>query len=104
MDGRDIGSYVLPNADVKIFLVASVEERAKRRHEENLMNGFQSNLDELKEEIRQRDKIDSEREMSPLVKAEDAILVDTTNMDIDEVTNNILSIINEKIKAIEGEQ
>ena len=104
MDGRDIGSHVLPNADVKLFLVASVEERAKRRHEENLANGFESNLDQLKEEIRKRDQIDSEREVSPLVKAEDAIEVDTTNMNIDEVTNYILSIISNKMKVNEGEQ
>ena len=104
MDGRDIGSHVLPNADLKLFLVASVEERAKRRHEENLANGFESNLDQLKEEIRKRDQIDSEREVSPLVKAEDAIEVDTTNMNIDEVTNYILSIISNKMKVNEGEQ
>mgnify|MGYP001942677888 FL=1 len=101
MDGRDIGTFVLPDADVKIFLVASVEERAMRRHKENLLNGFESDLEQLKEEIRERDRIDSEREMAPLVKAEDAIEVDTTNMTIDEVVEYILSIVKEKLK-VEG--
>ncbi|MGM8213987.1 (d)CMP kinase [Bacillaceae bacterium W0354] len=103
MDGRDIGSFVLPDAEVKIFLIASVEERAIRRHKENISNGFDSNLEQLKEEIRLRDKIDSEREMAPLIKADDAIEVDTTNMDIDEVTNYILTIIQKKLN-FEGEQ
>lgn len=101
MDGRDIGTFVLPDAEVKIFLVASVEERAMRRHKENLLNGFESDLEQLKEEIRERDRIDSEREMAPLVKAEDAIEVDTTNMTIDEVVEYILSIVKEKLK-VEG--
>lgn len=101
MDGRDIGTFVLPDAEVKIFLVASVQERAMRRHKENLLNGFESDLEQLKEEIRERDRIDSEREMAPLVKAEDAIEVDTTNMTIDEVVEYILSIVKEKLK-VEG--
>ena len=66
MDGRDIGTHVLPGAEVKIFMLASVEERAERRHLENLNKGFDSNLERLKEEIAQRDKLDSEREVSPL--------------------------------------
>lgn len=66
MDGRDIGTHVLPDAEVKIFMLASVEERAERRHLENLNKGFDSNLEQLKEEIAQRDKLDSEREVSPL--------------------------------------
>ena len=66
MDGRDIGTHVLPDAEVKIFMLASVEERAERRHLENLNKGFDSNLERLKEEIAQRDKLDSEREVSPL--------------------------------------
>ncbi len=68
MDGRDIGTHVLPDAEVKIFMLASVEERAERRHLENLNKGFDSNLEQLKEEIAQRDKLDSEREVSPLKK------------------------------------
>ena len=66
MDGRDIGTHVLPDAEVKIFMLASVEERAERRHLENMNKGFDSNLEQLKEEIAQRDKLDSEREVSPL--------------------------------------
>lgn len=68
MDGRDIGTHVMPDAEVKIFMLASVEERAERRHLENINKGFDSNLEQLKEEIAQRDKLDSEREVSPLKK------------------------------------
>ena len=73
MDGRDIGTHVLPQAEVKVFLVASVEERAVRRHTENLEKGYSSDLQQLKEEIEKRDKLDSEREVAPLKKASDAI-------------------------------
>jgi len=97
MDGRDIGTHVLPAAEVKIFLKASVEERAKRRHEENLLRGFESDLEKLKEEIARRDKLDSEREVSPLKKAEDAVEIDTTSLSIDEVVNRIMEIVNERI-------
>ncbi|GAA0599754.1 (d)CMP kinase [Virgibacillus siamensis] len=90
MDGRDIGTHVLPNAEVKIFLIATVEERARRRHEENLKKGFSSDLDTLKKEIEQRDLIDSKREASPLLKADDAIEIDTTSITIDEVAERIL--------------
>ncbi|WP_163970199.1 (d)CMP kinase [Oceanobacillus halotolerans] len=98
MDGRDIGTHVIPDAEVKIFLVASVEERAKRRHEENIQKGFPSNLDKLKEEIRQRDLIDSNREVAPLIKAEDAIEIDTTALSINEVAERILAIALRNIK------
>jgi CMP/dCMP kinase len=97
MDGRDIGTHVLPNAEVKIFLKASVEERAKRRHAENLARGFESDLEKLKEEIAYRDKLDSEREIAPLKKAEDAIEIDTTSLSIDDVVNRIMEIVNERI-------
>lgn len=90
MDGRDIGTHVLPNAEVKIFLVASVEERAKRRHEENISKGLLSDLEQLKKEIQQRDEIDSNRETAPLIKAKDAIEVNTTTLSIDEVVARIL--------------
>lgn len=96
MDGRDIGTVVLPNADIKIFLIASVDERAKRRHLENLEKGIESNLKKLKEEIRRRDKFDSNREFSPLKQADDAILLDTTSLSIEEVINKCKSIINDK--------
>ncbi|MHA6251085.1 (d)CMP kinase [Oceanobacillus sp. CAU 1775] len=94
MDGRDIGTHVLPNAKLKFFLVASVDERAKRRHEENLANGMDSNLEELKVEIQQRDEIDSNRKTAPLVKAEDAIEINTTSLSIDGVVNRILEEVN----------
>ncbi|GEN45170.1 (d)CMP kinase [Alkalibacillus haloalkaliphilus] len=93
VDGRDIGTYVLPNAEVKIFLVASVEERAIRRHKENVDRGISSDLEQLKEEIERRDQIDSQREMAPLTKADDAIEIDTTSKSIEEVKESILTII-----------
>lgn len=89
MDGRDIGTHVLPDAEVKIFMLASVEERAERRHLENLNKGFDSNLEQLKEEIAQRDKLDSEREVSPLKKADDALELDTTSLSIEEVVQKL---------------
>ncbi|UJL48108.1 (d)CMP kinase [Virgibacillus sp. NKC19-16] len=91
MDGRDIGTHVLPNAEVKIFLVATVEERAKRRYEENLKKGFQSNIEALKREIEQRDLIDSKREAAPLIKADDAFEIDTTSLSINDVAQRILA-------------
>ena len=90
MDGRDIATNVLPNADVKIFLTASIEERAMRRYKEIKQKGFDVDLEKLKAEIAARDKADSEREISPLVQAEDAELLDTSNMSIDEVVEAIL--------------
>ena len=93
MDGRDIGTHVIPDAEVKIFLVASVEERAIRRNKENMQKGNPSRLEQLKEEISKRDKLDSEREVSPLIKASDAIEIDTTAMSIDGVSNEILVIV-----------
>ncbi|WP_449536770.1 (d)CMP kinase [Ferdinandcohnia sp. Marseille-Q9671] len=97
MDGRDIGTHVLPQAEVKIFLLASVEERAQRRHEENLSKGFQSDLEKLKDEIAARDKLDSEREVAPLRKAEDAIEIDTTSLSIEEVVGKIMDVVKERI-------
>ena len=92
MDGRDIGTNVLPNADVKIFLTASVEERARRRYDEMKEKGYAVNFDELKREIALRDKQDSEREISPLRQAEDAVLLDTTSLSIDEVVTHVLKL------------
>ena len=97
MDGRDIGYVVLPNADVKIFLTASVEERAKRRFKENLAAGREEKFEDILENIRSRDFKDSNREINPLRQAEDAILLDTTNMTIDEVVLEIVRIINERL-------
>lgn len=92
MDGRDIASHVLPNADVKIFLTASIDERAKRRYKEMKEKGFDVELDKLKADIRTRDKADSEREISPLVRGDDAVLLDTTGMSIDEVVAEIIKL------------
>ncbi|MEE6451845.1 cytidylate kinase [Bacillus sp. AFS001701] len=100
MDGRDIGTHVLVGAEVKIFMIASVDERAQRRHIENVKNGFESDLEQLKIEIATRDRIDSEREVSPLKKADDAISLDTTSKNIDDVVNEILTIVEGKIKNI----
>lgn len=90
MDGRDIATNVLPNADIKIFLTASIEERADRRYKEMKAKGYDVDLKKLQEEIAARDKADSEREISPLVQAEDAELLDTSDMTIEEVVKAIL--------------
>jgi CMP/dCMP kinase len=97
MDGRDIGTHVLPKAEVKIFLLASVEERALRRHAENTQKGFQSDLEQLKAEISARDKIDSEREVAPLKKADDAVVIDTTSLSIADVVEKIMELALERI-------
>ena len=93
LDGRDIGYKVLPNANLKVFLTASIECRAERRYRE-LPN---SNLEEIKEQIKIRDHNDSTRKESPLKMADDAILVDTTDMTIEEVSNKIISLIKERM-------
>ena len=93
MDGRDIGTVVLPQADIKIFLVASVEERAKRRFIENQEKGIEMSYEELVEDIRRRDYIDSTRKESPLRKAEDAIEIDTTTMSIEDVVKTVTALI-----------
>lgn len=97
MDGRDIASNVLPNADVKIFLTADPVVRAKRRHLELKMKGADVGFDDVLAEITNRDKIDSTRAESPLIKTVDAIEVDTTNLNLDEVTAEILKIIESNI-------
>lgn len=97
MDGRDIGTIVLPDANYKFYITASVDERAKRRYKELIEKGEKNiTLDKIKEEIIKRDKIDSTREFAPLVQSNDAIEIDTTNMDIDETVQFILSIINKE--------
>ncbi|MFC4737980.1 (d)CMP kinase [Bacillus daqingensis] len=97
MDGRDIGTAVLPDASYKFFLNATVEERAKRRHAEQLSKGMDSDLTKLRYEIAERDRIDSERETAPLKKADDAIEVDTTAMTIDQVVAFLL----DRVKGVE---
>lgn len=98
MDGRDIGTFVLPHAEVKVFLLASVEERAQRRYQENINKGYPADLDKLKEEIALRDKIDSEREVAPLQKAEDAVEIDTTSLTIDDVVDKIVTLALERME------
>ncbi len=93
MDGRDIGTFVLPHATHKFFLTASIEERAKRRFEEQCKKGFTTSLGDVKTEITNRDRMDTERELSPLTQAKDAILIDTTGLGIEEVVGKILSFI-----------
>lgn len=92
MDGRDIGTCVLPDAQVKIYLTASVEERARRRFLELEKKGQEADLEEIKEDIRQRDYRDMHRENSPLVQAEDALYLDTSEMTISQVVEEILAI------------
>ncbi|MDO4638475.1 MAG: (d)CMP kinase [Leptotrichia hongkongensis] len=98
LDGRDIGTVVFPNADVKIFLIADAKERANRRYKELVSKGENVKIEEIYENILKRDKIDSTRKESPLKKANDAIEVDTTSKDIEEVKNEILYIIKQKNK------
>ena len=93
MDGRDICSTVLPNATIKIFLTASVDTRAKRRYDELLQKGEQCNLEQIKLDIIARDKNDSEREISPLRKTDDSLLIDTSDMTFDEVVDKIKNLI-----------
>ncbi|MBQ3444177.1 MAG: (d)CMP kinase [Selenomonadaceae bacterium] len=92
MDGRDIGTQVLPNADLKIFLTATVEERARRRFVELKEKGFAANFDQIKKEITLRDKQDSEREIAPLAQAQDAVLLDSTSLTIEQVVAEILRL------------
>ncbi len=96
MDGRDIGSYVLPDAKVKIFQIASPEIRAQRRFEENKEKGIEVSYDDVLAEVKKRDYIDSHRDFDPLVAAPDSINLDTSNMNIDEVVAKILEIVKEK--------
>lgn len=92
LDGRDIGTVVFPNADIKIFLTATIEERAKRRAIEDNSVSYEKILYDMKK----RDEQDSTRENSPLKIADDAIVIDTTNMDIDAVTNKIIELVENK--------
>ena len=94
MDGRDIGTVVLPNADVKVFLTASVECRAKRRYDELVAKGQEADFNQIAKDIEERDYRDSHREISPLKQADDATLVDSSNMTIDEVVDTIINLCN----------
>lgn len=97
MDGRDIGTHVLPNAEVKVFLTASLEERARRRYEELTGKGVQVEFEEIQASIAKRDELDSSREVAPLRKAEDAVPVDTTNLSIEKVAEKIVEICRKRI-------
>lgn len=98
MDGRDIGTCVLPNATVKVYLTASVDARAKRRYDELVEKGEKQDIDVIKADIEKRDYNDMHRDISPLRQAEDAVLVDSSDMDIDEVTAAIMNIFKRAVK------
>ena len=93
MDGRDIGTVVLPNADVKVYLTASVEVRAQRRYKELIEKGLSADLEQIKKDIEERDYRDMNRDIAPLRQAEDAVLVDSSYMTIDESVQAILDLI-----------
>lgn len=101
MDGRDIGTAVLPLAEVKFFLVASVEERAMRRYKENLSKNIKTEFETLKQEIERRDYLDTTRKVSPLTQAKDAKLIDTTGLNIQEVVAEMLKYI-QNLSVLKG--
>lgn len=96
MEGRDIGTYVFPNANVKIYLDATAEERARRRYRQNQEAGIEMSYEEILENIKIRDKNDMEKKIGALKQAKDAIYIDSSNMTIEEVVNEIVNIINKK--------
>lgn len=100
MDGRDIGTYVLPNADVKIFQTASVETRAIRRYEENMQKGIPTSLEDVKADLRKRDYIDSHRDFAPLKPAVDSILIDTSFFSIDQAVDAVLRAVKKKLGGL----
>ncbi len=99
MDGRDIGTVVLPNAQVKIFLTATPEERARRRHKEYIAKGENAVYEEILADVIKRDYQDTHRETSPLKAADDAVIVDSTDMSFDEVVTKITELINSKVSC-----
>lgn len=96
MDGRDIGTYVLPNADIKIFQVASVGTRTLRRYKENISKGIQCELEDIEIGLKKRDHIDSTRTFAPLKPADDSIVLDTSNLSIEEAVDAVIEIIKKK--------
>lgn len=98
MDGRDIGTFVLPNADVKVYLTASVDERAKRRYLELVDKGQDADIEKIKEDIRTRDYQDMNREFAPLKQAEDAVVIDSSSLTISEVMDRIVDAFQESLK------
>lgn len=101
MDGRDIGTVVFPQAELKIFLIASIEARASRRLKELQLKGFQSDVNEIARQIEARDEYDSSRENSPLRKADDAIEIDTSELTIEEQSTQIIDLAINLIKEME---
>lgn len=97
MDGRDIGTVVLPDADLKIFLTASVEERARRRHKELLEKGQEIDFETVKQEIADRDYADSHRAVAPLKQAEDAVVVDTSALNLDQSLEALYTLVKERL-------
>jgi cytidylate kinase len=100
MEGRDIGTVVFPNAELKIFLEASPEVRAERRWKEHQEKGENFSIEEVLEEVRQRDRRDRERKVSPLVRASDAVLVDNTAMDVEETARLVAMLTREREKEL----
>lgn len=98
MDGRDIGTYVLPNANLKIYLTASSKERAKRRYLELINKGISADIENIEKDIIDRDNRDMNREFAPLKQAEDAIVIDSSNMTIDEVADSIIKYYEKSVK------
>ncbi len=96
MDGRDVGTYILPNADLKIYLTASSKERAIRRYQELLGKGVECDLNQIEEDIITRDKQDMSRDFAPLKQAEDAVLIDSSYLTIDEVVNKMIELYNDR--------
>lgn len=100
MEGRDIGTVVFPNADVKVFLDCSVEERAMRRYKQNLEKGITSTYEEVLAGIKERHRLETEREIAPLTKAPDAVYIDSTGMTIEQEAEAVINIIKEKLKRM----
>ena len=100
IEGRDIGTVVLPDADIKVFMVASLEERARRRVKELKEKGIDADFEATLEELKLRDKLDTTRENSPLRKAPDAIVIDTTNLTIEQQVNLIISEIKKRFPEV----
>ncbi len=98
MEGRDIGTVVFPNADVKVFLDCSVEERAMRRYRQNIEKGIQTTYEEVLEGIKERHRLETEREIAPLIQAPDAVYIDSTGMSIEEEVQAVIKVIEEKRK------
>ena len=101
MDGRDVGTVILPNAEVKIFLTANVEVRARRRHRELMAKGLETpdTFERVLKEVAERDKADSERATAPLKPAEDAVLVDTSDMDFEQSVQTVINMIRRKVNV-----